>query len=127
MRVVANNIEYYMLARDTPISPRTSNEGSLAHRFTDDNVSEPAVDHGLQDSLWLFDGHDMRVWLDVHELLDASPAVYSTDPPVSISIPVDFYPLSPLLHKGILFGVEAELVQKRSANFASFRTIARAS
>ncbi len=125
MRVVANNIEYYMLARDTLPSSRPLNVGSPTHNFSDNNVVEAADDHGLQESLWLFDGHDMKVWPDVHELLSASPAVFGRGHPASISIPVDFYPLSALLQKGVLFGVEAELAQKRNASFASFRIIAR--
>ncbi len=127
MRVVANNIEYYMLARDNPPSSRILKVGSPNHDSSDDNVGEGADDHGLQDSLWLFDGHDMQVWPDVHELLNTSPAVFGREHPASISITVDFYPLSALLPKGVLFGVEADLAQKHNASFASFRIIARVS
>jgi hypothetical protein len=41
--------------------------------------------------------------------------------PLMVSIPVDFYPLSVLLAKGILLGLEPDLVQRRDMNFAFFR------
>jgi hypothetical protein len=44
-----------------------------------------------------------------------------------LSIPVDFYPLSILLTKGIILGIESELVQRRDFNFAIARSVIRTS
>ncbi|KAI9847896.1 MAG: hypothetical protein M1830_007318, partial [Pleopsidium flavum] len=39
----------------------------------------------------------------------------------SVQVFVDFYPLSIVLNKGILLGIESELVQRRDVDFALFR------
>ncbi|XDG10537.1 hypothetical protein ABKA04_010152 [Annulohypoxylon sp. FPYF3050] len=41
--------------------------------------------------------------------------------PPTVSMPIDFYPLSILLGKGIVLGVEPELVQRRDVSFSFFR------
>jgi hypothetical protein len=40
-------------------------------------------------------------------------------------MPVDFYPLSILLTKGIVLGIESELLQRRDVSFAQYRTSIR--
>lgn len=122
MRLIAHNVEYYLLARDAAghfaaPPPEITQEGNEETNNTSG--------HSLRDSLWLFDGQDMRVWTDVNDLLAAVPAEYGRDMPPSIAIPVDFFPLSVLLHKGILVGAEAELLQRNDPGFAYFSKIAR--
>ncbi|KAB8339061.1 hypothetical protein FH972_021997 [Carpinus fangiana] len=122
MRLIAQNVEYYLLARDA------ASHFASPPPEADEQVGEStgAVSgYSLRDSLWLFDGQDMRAWTDVNDLLAAVPSEYGRDMPSSIAVPVDFYPLSVLLHKGILVGAEAELLQRNDAGFAYFRNIAR--
>ncbi len=125
MRVIAHNVEYYTLARDTPALYSSIIGDLRAETTSGDAVLDGDSDPSLRDSLWLFDGQDVRVWTDVHDLLTLASAEYGKEVPPPISIPVAFYPLPPLLLKGILFGVEAELTQRRDASFALFHTVAR--
>ncbi|KAG9234112.1 RIC1-domain-containing protein [Amylocarpus encephaloides] len=117
MRVIAQNIEYYALMRDLPFaSPPRSLESSAS--FDEKNVDDSI---GLRDSLWLFDGNEMRLWTDVQDVLRSAPSEFGRDLPPLVSISVDFYPLSVLLGKGILLGLEPDIVQRRDVNFAFFR------
>lgn len=127
MRVVAHNVEYYFLARDSPdafgasIKDCSTNELDRVHGHAD------GAEDSLQDSLWLFDGQDMRTWTDVQALLESAPTEYSREFPASIATTVDFYPLAVLVHRGIVFGVEPELIWGREDSFALFRLVARVS
>lgn len=117
MRVLFQNVEYYMLMRDLPASQRqqTLPPGEL------DGL--PPQD--LNDSLWVFEGQDLRVWMNVKDLLAGS--VESRDLPPAVKVPVDFYPLSILLSKGIISGVEIEIVERRDVSFSFFRLSSRVS
>jgi hypothetical protein len=117
MRVIAQNVEYYVLMRDQPASLPSQSLTNVSSHPLEGNE----VDHGLRDSLWMFDGTDMRVWTDVQDVLRSAPADLGCELPSTVAIPVDFYPMSSLLGKGILLGVEPELVQRRDVNFAFFR------
>ncbi|KAK6335441.1 hypothetical protein TWF696_002217 [Orbilia brochopaga] len=115
MRVLCQNVEYYMLMRDLPASQRQY-------------VMSPEEANGfppqdLNDSLWVFEGQDLRVWMDVKELLAGS--VESKELPPAVKVPVDFYPLSILLSKGIISGVEIEIVERRDVAFSFFRLASR--
>jgi len=124
MRVVAQHVEYYMLARDSPEAFTTAN--SMKRTVNDqDEDQDFETDHNLGDSLWVFDGQSMKVWPDVGHLLASAAQDMSQELQAPVTIPLDFYPLSVLLEKGILFGVEAELLQRRDSSFALFRTVAR--
>lgn len=119
MRFIGHDVEYYVLGR------------SLASVDAIDIITSPGppsqhpnVELSLHDSLWIFDGVEVKVWPDVHDLILSAAADTGRDLPEPVGIPVDFYPLSPLLQKGILFGIEGELVQRRD-NFTSFRTVDR--
>jgi hypothetical protein len=126
MRVIAQNVEYYILMRDQ-VYFNFSTAGDESGPPTPSagiSLSSSRAHHLLRDSLWTFGGHDLRVWGDVREVLrlpsDESPARKDM-----LSIPVDFYPLSILLTKGIILGIEAELVQRRDVNFALLRSVIR--
>ncbi|KAK8240168.1 RIC1-domain-containing protein [Phyllosticta capitalensis] len=124
MRIIAQNVEYYALMRDHP-----------SFKLSDDDYLPPSPSlglphnslqgHDLRDSLWYFDGQDMKLWIDAQDVLVSASVELGRDLPATVSIPVDFYPLSPLLNKGILFGVESELVQRRDIDFAYFRFATR--
>jgi RAB6A-GEF complex partner protein 1 len=124
MRVVAQHIEFYILMRDQlffnfatmgdeSIPPTPSSGHGL------NGLAHP---HSLRDSLWTFNGSDLRMWSDVRDVLRMALEGSLTDTVALLSVPVDFYPLSILLNKGIVLGIESELVQRRDLPFAQFRT-----
>jgi hypothetical protein len=124
MRVIAQNVEYYALTRDQPFASPPRENGTLSNGSRNDNQ---ALDegNGLRDSLWTFEGNDMKVWPDVQDVLRSAPSELGRELPPMVSIPVDFYPLSVLLGKGILLGLEPDIVQRRDVNFAFFRFMIR--
>ena len=112
MRVIAQNVEYYACTRDQPFArPLTG-------------VPSQEQDETLHNSLWIFDGSDLKAWTSLDQLLQTPSGV---DLPPAVSVPADFYPLSILLNKGIILGVEPDLVQRRDVNFSFFRFSIRVS
>ncbi|OJD22088.1 hypothetical protein ACJ73_06569 [Blastomyces percursus] len=120
MRIVAHDVEYYILMRDqlsfnfAPPSdePTTPAVGT--------SVSASQTDISLRDSLWIFCGKDLLVWSDVHDVLrPARGSPNETAKP--LPIPVDFYPLSILLNKGVVLGAEPEMIQRRDVTFSLLR------
>ncbi|CUS15732.1 unnamed protein product [Tuber aestivum] len=127
MRVLQQNVEYYALMRDCPIQrhlQQSSSEGGGATPYDGDLPSAGRVNE-LADSLWIFDGIDMRVWSDVSEILNPNPGEGSREIPHPVKIAGDFYPMSAILNKGIILGIESELVQRRDINFSYFKFATR--
>jgi RAB6A-GEF complex partner protein 1 len=123
LRVVAQHVEYYILMRD-----------QLYFNFTGAEESAPATPspgamlsgshqtpYSLRDSLWIFAGQSLRLWPDAREVLHHASEGTLEDAPL-LSIPIDFYPLSILLTKGVVLGIEAELMQRRTVNFGQYRS-----
>jgi hypothetical protein len=127
MRIIAQNVEYYALMRDHPSFNLELKESSHSPSGLMISGVGEYQGHDLRDSLWYFDGHDVRVWIDVQDVLATASAELGRDLFPAVKIPVDFYPLSTLLNKGTLFGVETDLVQRRDVNFAYFRFATRVS
>ncbi|ORX38232.1 RIC1-domain-containing protein [Kockovaella imperatae] len=77
----------------------------------------------LENSLWGYDGKGMRVWLDALTIeatkLDSTKDAYESVKE-SIYIPHEFYPLSILMDKGIIIGVDYE-TSSRSLPFTLFK------
>ncbi|KAK2461688.1 hypothetical protein APHAL10511_006151 [Amanita phalloides] len=79
----------------------------------------------LENSLWAFDGKGLRVWLNA--LTIESPPQreraneIAVDVQESVKIPLDFYPLSVLMDKGIIIGAECELAVRSNLPFVMFR------
>jgi hypothetical protein len=127
MRIIAQNVEYYALMRDRP------NFNPIMHSVANGAAISPSeapvvplyYQNDLRDSLWYFDGVDMRVWTDVQDVLASASPELARDLPEPVKIPVDFYPLSELLDKGVLFGVESEMVQRRDTSFTYMRHVIR--
>jgi hypothetical protein len=126
MRIIAQNVETYALMRDHPTFALDSTSDTLSPSpgsglaisgLTMDGVHG----HDLRDSLFFFDGKDVRVWIDMQDVLASASIELGRELPNPVKIPVDFYPLSALLNKGIVFGVESELVQRRDTSFAYVR------
>ncbi|KAI5303641.1 hypothetical protein KEM56_007336 [Ascosphaera pollenicola] len=111
MRILAHDVEYYILMRD-----------QLAFNFappsddspppTPSSSSHTHSDISLRDSLWVFCGTNLLVWADVQDVLRPARTM-SEDIPKPVPVPVDFYPLSILLNKGIVLGAESELSHRR--------------
>ena len=118
MRVVAQNVEYHASMRDRPTLNITKGV---------DASPEQRRPPALRDSLWVFDGSELKAWTSVHDILDAASGDGTKELPAPLSVPVDFYPLSILLEKGIALGVESDLVQRRDVNFSFFHFAIRVS
>ncbi|KAG8533226.1 uncharacterized protein KY384_002009 [Bacidia gigantensis] len=67
----------------------------------------------------------MHCWIDVEDLIQSASTDNSREIPTPLSIPTDFYPTSVALSKGILLGLDADLVQRRDNYFAFFRLTIR--
>ena len=128
MRVVAHQVEYYILMRDqiyfnftSESVPGTPDAGQSLNVVSRRNTTT----HSLRDSLWIFCGEELRMWSDVKDILRSALEEDATKPLSSLSIPLDFYPLSILLNKGVVLGIESELLQRRDVGFAQYRSVIR--
>ncbi|KAI5123710.1 hypothetical protein M0805_000304 [Coniferiporia weirii] len=76
----------------------------------------------LENSLWGYDGRGIRVWLNALSL-DSHPDPNCPSDAVqeSVNIPLEFYPLSCLMDKGIMIGVEHEIATRSTLPFVLFR------
>lgn len=120
MRVIANNLEFYVSMRDQPFT------GSVLTQH-EKQIFTAAADDSLRNSLWIFDGNEIKAWTDVEPVLRAISGEATRELPPMTSIPIDFYPLSALLSKAIVLGVESDLIQRRDVSFSFFRFSIRVS
>ena len=121
MRVIANNVEYFDLMRDQVPVSGTPNGSHPDSPCAEGPAEGFHTDRGLKDSLWFFDGINVQCWMDIEELIRSASTENDRDLPQPVSIPTDFYPSSIILNKGILLGIDADLVQRRDVQFAFFR------
>ncbi|EIM83316.1 RIC1-domain-containing protein [Stereum hirsutum FP-91666 SS1] len=78
----------------------------------------------LENSLWGFDGQGMRVWLNALHIEQRQLEDATAEPrevKESVNIPLDFYPLSVLMDKGIIIGAEHETTARANLPFVLFR------
>lgn len=79
----------------------------------------------LENSLWGYDGQGLRVWLNALSIEapseDSNPNRLSEYVKESLNIPLDFYPLSVLMDKGIIIGAEHEAATRMNLPFVMFR------
>nr|POE47506.1 rab6a-gef complex partner protein 1 [Quercus suber] len=124
MRVIAQNVEYYILLREQPTmlasTPRSPT--MIPHL---DVLSQAHLGHSLRDSLWFFNGDEFHLWSDIQDVIASAPAELARDLPLTVRIPLDFYPVSAMIAKGIVHGLEADLVQRRDVDFSFFRQTTR--
>lgn len=128
MRVIAQGVEFYVLLRETPnaLPIDTKNAGSAPLPATPNGLPlDNHLGHSLRDSLWYFDGSTYHVWSDVQDVLASAPAELGRDLPPTVQVPIDFYPITAMVGKGIVSGIDADLVQRRDVNFSFFRHSAR--
>lgn len=117
MRVISHDVEYYILMRDQlsfNFSPSVD-ESLPASPSAEMTLGPSYSSLSLRDSLWMFRGKDLLAWSDVQDVLQQETV------PAPLNIPLDFYPLSVLLNKGIVLGVESEMMQRRDVNFTSLK------
>ncbi|KAK5123178.1 hypothetical protein LTR85_003376 [Meristemomyces frigidus] len=125
MRVIAQNVEYYILTRDQPATLGSLKAPDIANGTPDSFTVTSHLGHSLRDSLWYFDGDSYHVWSDIQDVLACAPADLGRDLPPTVRIPMDFYPISAMVAKGIVHGLDADLVQRRDVNFSFFRQATR--
>ncbi|KAF9243850.1 RIC1-domain-containing protein [Melanogaster broomeanus] len=76
----------------------------------------------LENSLWGYDGQGIRVWLNALDIESpSSPEEAPQTVKESVNIPLDFYPLSVLMDKGIIIGAEQESATRMNLPFVMFR------
>lgn len=121
MRIIASNVEYFDLMRDQFSLPGTPDRSLPPSPSAEGALDVFHTDRGLRDSLWYFDGNDVQCWMDVEDLIESASTLNDRELPPTVSISADFYPTSVLLNKGILLGIDADLVQRRDVQFAFFR------
>ena len=119
MRVIANNVEYFDLMRNQQSGwpPRSQPDTPS----TESALDLPNADRGLKDALWYFDGVEMHCWVEVEDLIQSASTDNDRELSPTVTIATDFYPTSVVLSKGILLGIDADLVQRRDGLFAFFR------
>ncbi|KAJ5794261.1 hypothetical protein N7457_000860 [Penicillium paradoxum] len=113
MRVISHDVEYYTLMRDQlsfNFSPQID-ETLPTTPSVDMALEPPHRSLSLRDSLWMFCGQELLAWNDVQDVLREGSVL------APLHIPLDFYPLSVLLNKGIILGVESEMMQRRDVTF----------
>ena len=125
MRVIANNVEYFDLMRDQLSLIRSPDQSLTPSPSATDAMEAFYFDRGLKDSLWYFDGNHVRCWMDVEDVITAASSSNDRDLPPVVTIESDFYPSSVILDKGIILGIDAELLQRRDVQFAYFRLTIR--
>lgn len=112
MRVISYDVEYYILMRDQFSLDSAVDESLPPSPSADLALRMYSTNQSLKDSLWTFSGKNLLAWGDVKEVL------HREDVQKPIEVPLDFYPLSVLLNKGIVLGVESEVIQRRDVTFA---------
>ena len=119
MRVVAQDVEHYALTREQDDRSADSTENAASTDVSP--VMSEGLGHSLKDSFWFFDGKLMRIWADVLDVVASAAADLGRELPPTVSIPTDFYPLMAMIGRGVLTGLEPEIVQRRDVDFAYSR------
>ena len=126
MRLMSSNGEYFHLMRDQ-LPLISSPQQSPLPTPLEGQPEGFESDRGLRDSLWYFDGKHLQCWCDVEDLLQCLSIESESEPPETISISADFYPSSIVLDRGVVLGLDADLIQRRDMQFAFFRCSVRVS
>lgn len=75
----------------------------------------------LENSLWAYDAHGMKIWLNALSMDKNAQDADEMTVKESVNIPLDFYPLSVLMDKGIIIGAEHEIATRMNLPFVMFR------
>ncbi|KHJ30917.1 putative duf1339 domain protein [Erysiphe necator] len=127
MRVIAQNVEYYFLMRDVQVTIFPHQKIGLNSPLLgdDDSLLNHQEESSLYNSLWIFEGNEIKGWPNVKDLLQVTSSEIGREISTMFSIPVDFYPLSIQFERGIILGLESELIQTRNINFTLFKLAIR--
>lgn len=125
MRVIAQNVEYYLLIRDQGGAVAALNSSDACHGQMNETAVLDPLGHSLRDSLWYYDGDAYHVWSDVQDVLVTAPAELGRDLPPTVRVPIDFAPITTMIAKGVVHGLDPELVQRRDLNFSFFKLVSR--
>ncbi|KAL1901742.1 WD40 repeat protein [Ceratocystis pirilliformis] len=115
MRVLAQNVEFHCSMREEPFA-------GFSREFASVSAGNNAL---LRRSLWVYDGNHMNMWPDLYEVLEAVTGDETKGIPDPVALPMDFYPLSVVVGKALVLGVESELIQRRDIGFSTFRSTIR--
>lgn len=128
MRVVAHNVEYFARMGDRPRLNGSREFGKVSSAVQEQQQQQQQSNpSALKASIWVFDGTELKAWTSFGEILEAVSGDGAKELPPAVSIPIDFYPLSMILEKGIILGVESDLVQRRDVPFSFFHFAIRVS
>lgn len=122
MRIIASDVEYFIFTRDQLSFRHSIGAASLP---PSPDRSNDLSQSSLQDSLWYFDGHQMQCWTDIQDLLKSLSVEGNKEPLLPVPVTTDFFPTSIELSKGVIIGLEPDLVQRRDIPFALFRLAIR--
>ncbi|MBE7180769.1 MAG: hypothetical protein INR71_06100 [Terriglobus roseus] len=134
MRILAQSVEHYALMRDQAAGERAETQttpagldflGPVQNGTPGAPIINGYQSQDLRDSVWFFDGTAMQIWPDVQDVLASASLEYGKDLPRCVEVPTDFYPLSAVFDKGIIFGLEPEILQKRDLSFSTLRFTTR--
>lgn len=117
MKLMAQSVEFYVCMSDQPFAKISENTGFAAD----------LKGRSLANSLWMLDEGQLKVWPDFSQVISAASSDIYVELPPLIRIPIDFYPLSLLLDKALVLGVETELIRRRDIDFSFFRFAIRVS
>lgn len=134
MRILAQSVEHYALMRDQPSvetpehETETATTGLGVLRSAENGAMVNGYhSHDLKDSVWFFDGSAMQIWPDVQDVLASASLDFGKDLPRCVEVQTDFYPLSAVFDKGIVFGLEPDILQKRNLSLSILRFTTRVS
>jgi len=117
MRIIAHDVEYYLLSRESYHNTSKITMSSFPPLIS-------PQESPIQDSLHFFNGQIYQICPDVLDLLTSYSLSSSSNAPLiipTVSTKTDFYPLSPMIDRGILLGLESELIQRRDVDFIFYR------
>ncbi|KAF2859831.1 RIC1-domain-containing protein [Piedraia hortae CBS 480.64] len=123
MRVIAHDVEHYIFMRDQPAAVAALKGPPILASLI--SCFPESIGHSLRDSLWFFDGEAYHVWPEVQDVLASAPVELGRDLPPTVRMPLDFYPVAPLISRGVIHGLEADLVWRKDVNLSLFRLEAR--
>jgi len=106
LHTLAERIEFYSLLPASSFQPYIEN-------------AEHSAPTALSTSLWAFDGKEVKIWMDLQSYFADGSMSLPRSP--SIVLPVSFYPLSILPGKGVITGIEGEIMQRHNVNLSIFR------
>ena len=121
MRVIASNVEFFVVTNDGVSFPPTTNAAQTIPKINTERLGK------CQTSLWYFDGDMMRIWTDMDKVLGAVSTDSTIDSMPVTEVLIDFYPICISLKSGLLIGPESETTYAQNVECIVHRPIVRVS